>query len=98
VAETVGVWLGDFPVRMGGGAWIAPGLASGWVVYWIPFLLVGLVTAVLIVTVSPRHDLRSEQDADQLQREEDAVILSVTLLYWVLSATVAGLVLAAYLR
>jgi len=81
-----------------GGAWIAPSLASGWVVYWIPFLLVGLLAAVLIVTVSPRHDLRSDRDVEEFKREEDAVIMSVTLLYWILAATIAGLIAVAYLR
>jgi hypothetical protein len=81
-----------------GGAWITPGLESGWITYWIPFLLVGLVTAVLIVTVSPRHELRSAEDTEQLQREEEAVLLSVTVLWWTLGATVIGLAVAAYLR
>ncbi|HEB88503.1 MAG TPA: hypothetical protein ENI85_02940 [Deltaproteobacteria bacterium] len=81
-----------------GGAWIAPGLAGGWVTHWIPFVLVGLLTAVLIVTVSPRHDLASPEDADQLEREEEAVLLSVTVLYWVLTATVAVLIVGSYLR
>jgi hypothetical protein len=81
-----------------GGAWIAPGLTSGWITYWIPFLLVGLVTAVLIVTVSPRHDLRSAEDADQFQREQEAVLLSVTVFWWALAAMMVGLAVAAYLR
>jgi len=81
-----------------GGAWIAPGLGGGWLTYWLPSVLVGLVTAVLIVTVSPRHDLRTEEDADQFQREEKAVLMSITVLWWILSATLLGLALAAYLR
>jgi hypothetical protein len=81
-----------------GGAWIAPGLSGGWLTYWLPAVLVGLVTAVLIVTVSPRHHLRTEEDADQFQREEQAVLMSITVLWWVLSATVLGLAVAAYLR
>lgn len=81
-----------------GGAWIAPGLGSSWITYWIPFLLIGLLTAVLIVTVSPRHDLRSQEDKDQFEREEEAVLLSVTVLWWLLGATLVALGVAAYLR
>lgn len=81
-----------------GGAWIAPGLSGGWLTYWLPAVLVGLVTAVLIVTVSPRHDLRTKEDADQFQREEKAVLMSITVLWWILSATLMGLAVAAYLR
>jgi hypothetical protein len=81
-----------------GGAWIGPGLESGWVTYWIPFVLVGLVTAVLIVAVSPRHELRTDEDTEQFEREEQAVLLSSAVLMWVLSATVVVLGIAAYLR
>jgi hypothetical protein len=81
-----------------GGAWLAPGLRGGWITYWIPSLLVGLVTALLIVTVSPRHDLRTKEDAEEFRREQQAVLLSVTLLWWILSATLIGLAVAAYLR
>lgn len=81
-----------------GGAWIAPGLSSGWVTYWVPFVLVGLVTAVLIVTVSPRHDLASDEDREQFQREQEAVMISVSVLWWVLGATMIVLGVAAYLR
>lgn len=81
-----------------GGAWIAPELTTGWITYWIPFVLVGLLTAVLIVTVSPRHELRSEDDRDQFQREQEAVLMSVTLLWWTLAATMIALAVAAYLR
>ena len=81
-----------------GGAWITPGLAGGWLTYWVPFVLVGLLTAVLIVTVSPRHGLASPEDVDQLEREEEAVLLSATVLYWVLTATVAILIVGSYLH
>lgn len=81
-----------------GGVWVAPGLDSGWVTYWVPFVLVGLVTAVLIVTVSPSHDLASDEDRDQFEREQTAVVLSVTVLMWVLVALAAAAIVAGYLR
>ena len=81
-----------------GGAWVAPGLSGGWVTYWIPFVLVGLVTAVLIVSVSPRHDLRSQEDVREFEREQTAVLLSVTLLMWILLGLGAAAIIAAYLR
>jgi len=82
-----------------GGAWVAPGLNGGWwVTYWIPFLMVGLVTTLLIVAISPRHDLETREDAEQFHREEKAVLLSVIVLWWTLGATLLGLIIAAYLR
>jgi len=81
-----------------GGAWIAPGLTSGWITYWVPFVLVGLVTAVLIVTVSPNHELGSDEDRDQFEREQQAVLVSVSVLWWILGATMIALVVGAYLR
>jgi energy-coupling factor transporter transmembrane protein EcfT len=81
-----------------GGAWVAPGLSSGWLTYWIPFVLVGLVTAVLIVTASPRHNLDSAEDIDQFKREETAVLYSVTVLMWVLVAMAIAAIVTGYLR
>jgi hypothetical protein len=81
-----------------GGVWVAPGLGSGWVTYWIPFLLVGLVSAVMIVSVSPRHELESKEDVDQFKREQTAVMLSATALMWFLVATAIGIIIAGYLR
>jgi energy-coupling factor transporter transmembrane protein EcfT len=81
-----------------GGAWVAPGLSSGWITYWIPFVLVGLVTAVLIVTASPRHNLDSAEDIDQFKREETAVLYSVTVLMWVLVAMAIAAIVTGYLR
>ena len=82
-----------------GGAWIAPSLNEGlWVTYWIPFATVGLLAAVLIVTVSPQHHLQTPEDEEQFEREEQAVLFSVTLFMWVLVATLFGLAIAAYLR
>jgi hypothetical protein len=81
-----------------GGVWVAPGLESGWTTYWVPFVLVGLATAVLIVTVSPRHDLRSEEDREQFQREQTAVMLSVTMLMWILVAMAIAAIVVGYTR
>ena len=83
-----------------GGAWFAPGTLSDgwWLTYWIPFLVVGLVAALLIVTASPQREIETDEQAEQLRREQQAVLLSVTVLWWFLGATLIGLVVAAYLR
>lgn len=81
-----------------GGAWVAPGLHSGWVTYWIPFLMVGLLPAILIAALSPRHNLATLEDTEQFHQEEKAVLLSVIVLWWILGATLVGLIIAAYLR
>ena len=90
--------LAVFLFAWAGGVWLSPGRASGWIVYWLPFLLVGLLAALLIVSVSPRHELRSREDTEQFEREEQAVVASISVFLWILWATVLGAIVVGYLR
>ena len=80
-----------------GGVWLAPETSVNWLLYWLPFLMVGLVSALLIVAVSPRHDLKTAEDVDQFKREQQAIEGSVAIFTWMLFGTVLALIVAGYL-
>jgi hypothetical protein len=90
--------LAIFLFAWAGGVWLAPESTSGWLIYWLPFLLVGLLAALLIVAASPRHDLRSPEDVEQFEREGRAVMSSIAIFMWILWATVLGVIAVGYLR
>ncbi|GEM_PF-4409816 len=80
-----------------GGAWLAPIHAEGWVTYWLPFVAVGTVAALLIAVASPPHELATAEDRAEFEREQSAVLLSVTLSLYTLVGGLFVLVLAAYM-
>jgi len=84
-------------------AWAGGALAqasefSGWLIYAIPFVLAGLVAAMLIVATSPRHDLKTREDSDEFRREQEAVLVSVTVFFWALIGVLVAAVAMAYLH
>jgi hypothetical protein len=72
-------------------------LASGWLLYAMPFVVAGLVAAMLIVATSPRHDLETQEDSEAFHREEEAVVTSVVVFFWAVIAILVAVVVAAYL-
>jgi len=83
-----------FLAAWAGGAWLAP-TTSGWVVYWVPFLLVGLAVALLIAATSPSHPLDTPEDVEEFEHEQRAVATGLTLFFWVL---IAGLLVSLAAR
>jgi len=74
-----------------GGIWVAPFGPGIWNIYWLPFLLMAVLFAVLIAAIAPPH---VHTLAEEHERERE-IELGLGLFFWVL---IGGLVLAIVLR
>ena len=74
-----------FLATWAGGIWMAPFGPTIWNVYWLPFLLIAVMTAVLVVAVAPLHG------RDATAERERGVEEGLGLFFWIL---IGGLVLA----
>jgi uncharacterized membrane protein len=92
------VGLVVFLAAWGGGVWFAPGSFGdvGWIAYSLPFVLVGLVAALVIVIISPLHALTTSADQEAFEREKRAVDLGLTLFIWSLCAFLLAVVVWSY--
>ncbi|MGD2111096.1 MAG: hypothetical protein PVI86_17095 [Phycisphaerae bacterium] len=63
-----------------GGVWIRPVGPTLWGVYWLPFVIVGLVVALLLAASAPPPPMRLpksvEETEDKIEAESIAVALS----------------------
>lgn len=74
---TTGLWSSAifvffliFLVSWAGGVWLQPFGWSIWGVYWLPFVAVGLIVALIIAAVSfPGRTRRSLKEVDPTERE-----------------------------
>jgi hypothetical protein len=80
----LGIWAG--------GVWIVPFGPTHFGVTWLPFLLIAILLAVLVVAMSPRAggSHRSEQE---VERE---VEVGLGLFFWVLIGALIVSIVAAY--
>jgi hypothetical protein len=77
-----------------GGVWIRPVGPPAWGVYWVPFLLVGLVIALLLaVTLEPERAQRRRAAAAEPGGKSSTVF---SVLMWVLTIGLAIAILLAY--
>jgi hypothetical protein len=74
-----------------GGIWVAPFGPGIWNIYWLPFLLIAILVAVLIAAIAPP---RVHTAAEEHERERE-IELGLGLFFWVL---IGGLILAIVLR
>jgi hypothetical protein len=92
------LWLLLFLVAWSAGIWLAPGPVDqvGWIAYSLPFVLAGLVAAVLIAVTSPLHRLTTPADRREFEREEAAVGVGVIAFFWSLCALLVAVAVWGY--
>ena len=68
-----------------GGAWVAPFGPMFWGGYWLPFLAVGFVIALLIAAMMPAARApRTEREAVDQPGAEEATALVLGAFFWIL--------------
>jgi hypothetical protein len=70
-----------------GGVWVRPVGPMLWGVYWVPFLVVGLMVALLLAASSPpRPPGKPSKTIDEEKRKREAEVLGVSLsvFFWVM--------------
>lgn len=85
-----------FLAAWAGGLWITPFGPPLFDTYWLPFLLVGLIFALLLAAVTPVAPPRTRREAIAQAREEEAAVAALTVFFWVLIIALAGAVVLAY--
>jgi hypothetical protein len=87
-----------FLAAWAGGVWFAPGSfgEASWMVYCLPFVLVGLAAALVIAIISPLHALTTRADQEAFEREKRAVDVGLMLFFWSLCAFLLAVVAWSY--
>jgi hypothetical protein len=86
-----------FMASWAGGVWLAPIGSAVWDVYWLPFLITGVIFLLLLLAVMPFRRPRTAEEADQEAqiRAGSAGIVSVG--FWIFIIALAISVIAYYL-
>ena len=90
-ASTRALFLVLFLSTWAGGVWMAPFGPTVRNLYWLPFLLIAVLTAVLIAAIEPPRD-RTRTEVVERERELE---MGLGVFFWIL---VGALVLAVVLR
>jgi hypothetical protein len=81
-----------FFVIWAGGVWAAPVGPSHLGIYWLPFVLIAILLAVLVLTLAPQGS-RSHRNELEVERE---VEVGLGLFFWVLIGALTVLIVARY--
>lgn len=82
-----------------GGVWITPFGPPIWGVYWLPFVIVGLFVALLLAAVAGPTSggyVRPASEPERAEAEASAARTAFGLLFWLLLASLAVVVIAGY--
>jgi hypothetical protein len=92
------LWLVLFLVAWSAGVWQLRGPIgrTGWIEYGLPFVVAGLIAAIVIVLISPLHRLVTPADRKEFQREQSAVETSLLVFFWSLCALLFAIVVWGY--
>jgi hypothetical protein len=88
-----------FLATWAGGLWITP-FGTAWLgVYWMPFLVAGLIAALLVAATdqSPwRSHERKEKETESDHVERVALVTAFGLLFWILIMALTIAIVAGY--
>jgi hypothetical protein len=84
-----------FLAAWAGGAWVTPFGPTLFEVYWLPFLLVGLLFAILLAAVPPAEPRTYGRTMTQERAEETAAI-AVSFFFWVFVMGLLLVIVLAY--
>jgi hypothetical protein len=71
-------------VTWAGGVWITPFGTPVWGVYWLPFVAVGLVLALVLLAINPPRKPRTRREAIQRREDERQASALVSGFFWVM--------------
>jgi hypothetical protein len=70
-----------------GGVWVRPAGPVLWGVYWVPFVIVGLLAALILAATTPRRPLpKPPTSVEEAEAKAEAEVLAVTLgaSFWIM--------------
>jgi len=91
-----------FFVSWAGGIWVEPFGPAIWDIYWLPFLMVGIIFSLLILALIPFRKPRTVKEAErqaEIRAEARAATETVlSIFFWVLMIALVGVIIARYLN
>jgi hypothetical protein len=85
-----------FFITWAGGIWLRPLGPVLWYVYWVPFVAVGIVAALILIASTPRSQPRNRREALQAREEERALVTAFGAFFWILVAVLLIAVVVRY--
>jgi len=81
-----------------GGVWVAPAQVGPPVfdVYWVPFLIIGIVVALLIAAIPWHYPQTTRLPDEEEVRAESAAATVFGIFFWVLALVLIAVIAAAY--
>lgn len=89
-----------FLATWAGGVWLVPFGPALWGTPFLPFLLVGLVLALLLAAAAPSEKDESTvelQDPKEIREERATAARALSLFFWVLIGTLLMIIVARYI-
>ena len=97
-------FLAIFLITLAGGLWLKPIGPLGWGIYWLPFIVVGIVGSVLLFLAAPKRPPVNRRETlemlDRIEQEkelEQTAYLSFNIVMRVLLVLLVAAVILAYL-
>lgn len=90
-----------FLATWAGGVWMTPIGAPVWGAYWVPFLFVAVIFALILsaaaVAVPEEETTVETVDEQRLEQEERATTATLGIFFWVLMVVLIIAIIASYL-
>lgn len=99
-SSTVLFFLVIFLAAWAGGVWLVPFGPAFWGAPFLPFLLVGLIFALLLAAMAPseRKDSTVELvEPHKIQEERASTAVALSLFFWVLLGLLVVMIIARYI-
>jgi len=90
-----------FLATWAGGVWVTPIGAPIWGAYWIPFLFVAIIFALLLsaaAAIVPKEETEVEiVDEQRLEQEEKTTTATLGIFFWILMVVLIISIIASYI-
>jgi hypothetical protein len=98
-ANTVVFFAVVFLAAWAGGMWLQPIGPSLWGMYWVPFVFVGLLVALLLAAVAPpqQRSPRKAAGVHEEKVEEVATMRALGIFFWIFVVALILVILISYL-
>jgi MFS family permease len=82
-----------------GGIWLTPVGPPLWGSYWVSFIIIPFLVALLLIALAPpTRPPRTRREAVEQAREEEAVESTLGLVFWILLIFMALFIIYYYIR
>ncbi len=86
-----------FLASWAGGLWVTPVGPPLFGIYWLPFVFVGIIFALLIAAAAPARPPRSRAEAIERARAQEEVSEALSVFFWVWIIGLLLVIVLAYI-